>query len=148
MTSPQKVAFWKGNGTPYFRKIQVDETLFHLARYMYVCIRLYTYTREWTVDCYEWVGLLREVSPVAVWSRNCPSLLRCEHQHTLGNCTNKEVPTGTATIDGRNPKQPPNMYETMKPCKWWDFYHMNWLAGFLPSRVAPLYHKNPKSFWV
>ena len=24
-TSPQKVAFWKGNGTPYFREIQVGE---------------------------------------------------------------------------------------------------------------------------
>ena len=24
---PQKIAFWKGNGTPYFREIQVDERL-------------------------------------------------------------------------------------------------------------------------
>ncbi len=31
-TSLQKVAVWKGNGTPYFREIQVGEILFHLAR--------------------------------------------------------------------------------------------------------------------
>ena len=31
-TSPQKVAFWKGNGTPYFREILVGELLLHLAR--------------------------------------------------------------------------------------------------------------------
>ena len=30
----QKVAFWKGNGTPYFRRIWVGEILFHLARCM------------------------------------------------------------------------------------------------------------------
>ena len=27
ITFPQNVAFWKGNGTPYFREIQVDEIL-------------------------------------------------------------------------------------------------------------------------
>ena len=27
LMSPQKVAVWKGNGTPYFRKIQVGEIL-------------------------------------------------------------------------------------------------------------------------
>ena len=31
----------------------------------------------------------------------------------------------------RNPKQPPNMYETL--VNHGIFYHINWLAGFLPS---------------
>ena len=32
----------KGNGTPYFREIQVGEILFHLARYMiYIYIHIY-----------------------------------------------------------------------------------------------------------
>ena len=30
---PISVAFGKGNGTPYFRKIEVGEILFHLARF-------------------------------------------------------------------------------------------------------------------
>ena len=25
----------------------------------------------------------------------------------------------------------------IKPCKWWDIYHSNWLARFLPSTVTP-----------
>ena len=24
----------------------------------------------------------------------------------------------------------------LKPCKWWDIYHINWLAGFLPAIVC------------
>ena len=32
--SPQMVVKSKGNGTPYFRKIQVGEILFHLARFL------------------------------------------------------------------------------------------------------------------
>ena len=39
------------------------------------------------------------------------------------------------TVDGRNPA-PSGMY---KPCKWWDVYHINWLAGFLPSTHLPIY---------
>ena len=32
------------------------------------------------------------------------------------------------TIHGRNPANHPTC---MKPCEWWDIYHINWLAGFL-----------------
>ena len=39
------------------------------------------------------------------------------------------------TVDGRNPKQPPDMYER-NPVKYWDIYHVNWLAGFFPSTVS------------
>ena len=39
-----------------------------------------------------------------------------------------------ATVDGRNPKQPPGM--VLKPYKQWDIYHINWLAGFCPSTVG------------
>ena len=27
------------------------------------------------------------------------------------------------------------LHHSLKPCKWWDFSHINWLAGFLPSTV-------------
>ena len=39
------------------------------------------------------------------------------------------------TVDGRNPKQPSDMYER-NPVKSWDIYHVNWLAGFFPSTVS------------
>ena len=38
VSGPQKVANWKGNGTPCFREIQVGEILFHLARWVYVFV--------------------------------------------------------------------------------------------------------------
>ena len=46
--------------------------------------------------------------------------------------------TGTAQIwkitkakggSNKHPKQPPGM--VLKPCKWWDIYHIKWLTGFL-----------------
>ena len=39
------------------------------------------------------------------------------------------------TVDGRNPA-PPGIY---KPYKSWDKLHINWLAGFLPSKVTSSY---------
>ena len=39
------------------------------------------------------------------------------------------------TVDGRNPA---NQLGYIKPCKQWDIYHINWLAGFLPSTVGIL----------
>ena len=31
---------------------------------------------------------------------------------------------------------PNNHLTCIKPCKWWDIYQINWLAGFLPSTVC------------
>ena len=46
----------------------------------------------------------------------------------------RQLQTQGFYFDGRNPKQPHNMY--MKPCKYLGFYYINWLAAFLPSTVC------------
>ena len=37
------------------------------------------------------------------------------------------------TVDGS--EFPNNHLGCIKPCKQWDIYHINWIAGFLPSTV-------------
>ena len=52
---PHKVAIWKGNGTPYFKEIQVGEILFHLAR----CLTKALLKMTFLFPRWEYVGSLQ-----------------------------------------------------------------------------------------
>ena len=77
--------------------------------------------------CFCFSSLLLALRSCTVWTTWHDVL---QHPYHQLSCFMPFDPNKPHTVDGRN-----HHLGCIKPCKSWDIYHINWLAGFLQSTV-------------
>ena len=77
--------------------------------------------------CFCFSSLLLALRSCTVWTTWHDVL---QHPYHQLSCFMRFDPNKPHTVDGRN-----HHLGCIKPCKSWDIYHINWLAGFLQSTV-------------
>ncbi len=85
------------------------------------------FSRTWRRFSYPkvWWFVPRNLFPPVSRQRKAPTAPCRRSPHRWFSWGYSALKTNEATVDGRNPKQPPGM--VLKPCKWWDkITDLNW----------------------